>query len=146
MRTLLSVEHGGTTKRYILSKGRIRVGRAQDCEIRIGHPQISRIQATFERQGRHEYRISDGDAQGSSSRNGTYVNGKPATADLLQDGDVICFGPNVRATFLQVRVGVSAGPRDTVPVEQEVASFASPSLEVPTQIVPRSSFSSGIDP
>ncbi len=139
MRTLLSVEHRGNTKHYTLNKGRIRVGRSQDCEIRISHPQISRIHAVFEQQGKGEYRIQDGDAQGQPSRNGTFVNGKPATGALLQDGDVISLGPNVKATYLQVRVGVSYGPRDTVPVEQEIPSVSPPPNEVPTQIVPKSS-------
>ncbi|NJN24431.1 MAG: PAS domain-containing protein, partial [Acaryochloridaceae cyanobacterium RL_2_7] len=59
--------------------------------LRIPHPKSS---ACF-------FRIIDGNLQGKRSQNGILVNGKRCYSHDLHNNDVICFSPNVKATYYQ---------------------------------------------
>jgi pSer/pThr/pTyr-binding forkhead associated (FHA) protein len=49
--------------------------------------------------GQYSYRIQDGDQQGNPSTNGIQINGQKQPTWELHHGDVVVFGPKVRATF-----------------------------------------------
>jgi pSer/pThr/pTyr-binding forkhead associated (FHA) protein len=63
---------------------RFLIGRAQDCDLRLPNPLVSR---------RHAEVISREDAtfvRDLASRNGTFVNGEPVSQEReLHDGDVL---------------------------------------------------------
>lgn len=62
----------------------VRIGRAQDNDLIIPHPQASRYHAVLEKAG-DSYRLTD-----LGSTNGTILNGKRITASRsLREGDVI---------------------------------------------------------
>ena len=88
----LVVEYEGHRRAYPLRMGTLTVGRASDVDICILHGQISRRQALIQPQGEDQFWLWDGDGEGKPSRNGTYVNWEPVQRQLLQPGDVICFG------------------------------------------------------
>jgi pSer/pThr/pTyr-binding forkhead associated (FHA) protein len=73
--------------------GRIAtIGRAPGCDIIVNTPSVSRQHARIFLEGNHFW-IKD-----LESANGTYVNGKIATIQMLSDGDILCFG-EVRSVF-----------------------------------------------
>jgi hypothetical protein len=82
------------------------VGRTGDNTIRIHDRFLSRHHAHLvrvpnpEAEGRHTYRLFDGGRDDRThSRNGVFVNDNEAHSYVLQPGDQIHFGPNVRAIF-----------------------------------------------
>ena len=85
---------GGTAGSLVLADGTrvtlgdqpTSLGRLSDCAIQIDDPQASRRHAEV-RPVPDGYLIAD-----LGSLNGTSVNGRPATEQLLADGDVITIG------------------------------------------------------
>lgn len=82
------------------------VGRSSDNTIRIYDRFLSRHHAHLvrvpdpEAENQHTYRLFDGGREDRSrSRNGVFVNDQEAVSYVLQPGDLIHFGPNVRAVF-----------------------------------------------
>ena len=82
---------GGVSKKHKeleIPTGRaVIVGRADDCDIKIDHPQVSR----------HHTRLTvqlDGILiEDLGSKNGTFVNGRRVSGYLLQEGDILGIGP-----------------------------------------------------
>jgi ABC-type multidrug transport system ATPase subunit/pSer/pThr/pTyr-binding forkhead associated (FHA) protein len=67
----------------------VRIGRAQDNQIVLDHPQVSRYHAMIERMGIGRYRILD-----LKSSNGVFVNNQPIErGHWLQEQDEIQIGP-----------------------------------------------------
>jgi predicted component of type VI protein secretion system len=71
---------------YLDDKLRVRIGRADECELRIEDPQASRVHAqlTLTESG---FLLQD-----HGSANGTSVNGRPVKRHPLRDGDTIAIG------------------------------------------------------
>jgi Protein of unknown function (DUF3662)/FHA domain len=66
--------------------GRLLIGRARDCDIRLTDPNVSRRHAEVRREGA-AYFVVDLD-----STNGTEVNGRRLRRARLEDGDTIVLG------------------------------------------------------
>jgi DNA-binding winged helix-turn-helix (wHTH) protein len=80
-------------RQFPLAEGPLVIGRAHDADIRIDAGGVSRHHARIT-VGRDATRVED-----LGSKNGTYLNGKPAIgACVLNDGDEIRVGP-VTLTF-----------------------------------------------
>ncbi len=82
----LILESGGMRRIYTLDRLPFTLGRGQDRNLVLNHPQVSREHARIER-----------DADGfllidASSRHGTFANGMPVTETRLRSGDRITLG------------------------------------------------------
>jgi two-component system cell cycle response regulator len=66
----------------------LRVGRSQECELWLGDDGVSRRHARIYPQG-GLYVVED-----TESANGTFVQQQRVSRQILQDGDVIQFGPS----------------------------------------------------
>ncbi len=83
------VEREVITERLPTDEEPVRIGRAQDNQIVLDHPQISRYHAIIERMGVGRYRIRD-----LKSTNGIYVNNNRIDQEAwLKEGDQIQIGP-----------------------------------------------------
>lgn len=92
---------------YRLDRNIYLVGRSQKADIQVFDSKTSRIHATLIRVnhagGDHHYRLVDGDARkGSSSQNGTYLNGQPITSKNLTNKDRMTFGGCAQAVFIHL--------------------------------------------
>ena len=81
-----TVTIGETAHDVVLRGERMVIGRLQSCDICVEDANASRRHAEFVRVG-DEWYIHD-----LHSTNGTLLNGRPASHDLLRDGDVIEVG------------------------------------------------------
>ena len=72
--------------RVALADQPVSLGRLSDCTVQIDDPQASRRHAEI-RPVPDGYLLAD-----LGSLNGTTVNGRPATEQVLVDGDVITIG------------------------------------------------------
>lgn len=79
-------------KRVELWKNVTTIGRSRECDIFLEDLAVHRKQASILRASQG-YLLRDDHGSGDS-----FVNDKPVTSHLLQDGDVLCFG-NTRLTF-----------------------------------------------
>jgi hypothetical protein len=72
----------------VLSHDRSTIGRDDNCELRLDHPEVSRTHAVMDRSG------GDTVVLDLRSTNGTTVNGTPVVGSSapLQNGDVVSFG------------------------------------------------------
>ncbi len=102
----LVIQTPESTQVVILREVVETVGRSADNTIRIHDKFLSRHHAHLVRvpnpefEGRHTYRLFDGGREDRTrSRNGVFVNDNEAHSYVLQPGDQIHFGPNVRAIF-----------------------------------------------
>ena len=82
----LSGSHSVTNKVYTLHQGKIKIGTAYDCEVRILEDSISREQAMIVQSDKH-YTLTD-----LGSVGGTFVNNKQISHKDIIDGDIIRFG------------------------------------------------------
>src|SRR5262245_52977440 len=72
---------------YILPVACSTIGRAETCELVVDRPEVSRLHATIEREGRR-YLLRD-----AGSENGTFLNGRRMLRPLhLNHRDVIGVG------------------------------------------------------
>ena len=76
------------TRRLPTGQQPLRIGRANDNQIVLDHPQISRYHALVERMGAGRYRIRD-----LKSTNGVFVNHEQVTEAWLRKDDEIQVGP-----------------------------------------------------
>ena len=89
----LTVLTGGSTGQSLKIRGKLTIGRATECELRVADDGISRHHA------RIHFANERASVEDLTSRNGTFVNGKRiSTATLLHDGDKIQLG---RSTVLR---------------------------------------------
>lgn len=73
----------------------LRIGRHPECELKLDDQGVSRRHAHILAAGRF-YFLEDLD-----SANGTFVQGERVTERLLNDGDVIAFGPSAAFRYQQ---------------------------------------------
>ncbi|HET7091740.1 MAG TPA: FHA domain-containing protein [Anaerolineae bacterium] len=104
-------------RRWPLDKPSITLGRGEECEIVLPDRQVSRRHVRI-------WRAEDGFyVEDLGSKNGTYVNGIPATGRVkLQDGDEIQVALSVRLLF----VGADA----TLPLTREMIRVSLPGLRL----------------
>lgn len=75
----------------------VTVGRGDDCDIRLGHPLISKRHAYFTQKEDGQWYLGD-----AESSNGTFADGNklaPHQLHKLGDSEVLRFGPEVRYRF-----------------------------------------------
>lgn len=86
MTYVLRGESEGRQVVYLLHPGENTLGRAQDCDISIADPSVSRRHAVVLWTGQ-EVCVKD-----QGSHNGTFVNGCPVTQAILKVGDTLALG------------------------------------------------------
>lgn len=93
---------GRELKRYELGGTKpIKVGRALDCDVKIGVPQVSRRHARIEQIDEDEWVFTDLD-----STHGSYVNGKRIKETVIESGLEVVIGPAVlRFENMAIRIG-----------------------------------------
>jgi adenylate cyclase len=96
--------------RHVLKTGDTLVGRAENCDLRISDPSLSRWHACFTVAG-DSCMLAD-----VGSRNGTFVNNMQITKVDVHDGDVIHWGD------VAARISVSAEDQLKI-VERAIAPF-----------------------
>ena len=73
-------------ERHALRGARLRIGRGEECHLRLEHPSVSREHAELQRQG-PIFSLRD-----LGSTNGSYLNGQRTEHAVIADGDVLRFG------------------------------------------------------
>jgi hypothetical protein len=104
----LSVCHPVRPCSYILRESIYTIGRDPSNAIQIvnrfvsrRHAYLVRVPTKSNRTG-FTYCLVDGNRKGQSSTNGVFVNGTRVATHYLRSGDVIYFGPEIRAYFFEV--------------------------------------------
>ncbi len=104
----LSICHPLRPCSYILREDAYAIGRDPSNALQIvnrfvsrRHAYLVRVPTRSSRSG-FTYCIIDGDRRGQSSTNGVFVNGTRVSTHYLKSGDVIHFGPEIRAYFFEV--------------------------------------------
>jgi DNA-binding response OmpR family regulator len=93
--TLIIQEGQGAGRGWPIAKGRVTIGRSEDCDVVLVERQVSRYHAQIRRTD-NQYVLED-----LGSKNGTYVNGREVTGPyLLQDGDEIQIALCVKLSFV----------------------------------------------
>lgn len=87
VRAELHLTGDGATQVYLLDVPRLTVGRTRENLLTISDPAISRHHAEFIRLG------DDVLLRDLGSTNGSFINGVRISEQLLNDGDVVRFGP-----------------------------------------------------
>ena len=114
----LSVCHPVRPCSYILRENIYTVGRDPTNAIQIVNRFVSRRHAYLVRVPTQSSRIGftycliDGNRKGQASTNGVFVNGTRVATHYLKSGDVIYFGPEIRAYFFEVARILSVNPFD----------------------------------
>lgn len=117
--SILHILAGDRSYPFSLREDRYSLGRSIKCSIRISNTQVSRLQAVLEREPSGSYSISDGDGCGTPSSNGTYLNGRKITRQILKNEDVIHFGSSaVKAVFYHAQTQ-SNSDLDIPEIEEE---------------------------
>ncbi len=93
---------------YILRESIYTIGRDPSNSIQIvnrfvsrRHAYLVRVSTKSNRTG-FTYCLVDGNRKGQASTNGVFVNGTRVATYYLRSGDVIHFGPEIRAYFFEV--------------------------------------------
>ena len=88
-----------TTRVVELPEGaEVTVGRSRSATILVDSDRVSRIHAAFTRSG------NDVIVEDRGSRNGTWVNGKQVTSQMLVSGDEVVIGPTTIVVSVTSRV------------------------------------------
>ena len=132
-RLIAYVPEGPAIARIVAPGGRLRIGRAADCDLVLSHPSVSRGHAELESQSDGTWRLAD-----LGSKNGTFVDGARvsntsiARSGWLRFGDVHCeltlldalaaeaqatrwAERRTQATRLTARIDALAQPQDGLP-------------------------------
>ena len=117
----LSICHPVRPCSYILRESIYTVGRDPSNAIQIvnrfvsrHHAYLVRVPTKSNRTG-FTYCLIDGNRKGQSSTNGVFVNGTRVATHYLRSGDVIYFGPEIRAYFFEVARILPVNPFDIGP-------------------------------
>ncbi len=101
---VLVIGPGGSRRQILSASGRLTIGRADDCEIVVDDPSVSRRHAALELTSAGAAVIDLG------SHNGTRVNGnRVEDRSPIVSGDVIAVGAAVLVPYLGHRVGWRGG-------------------------------------
>ncbi|MDX2270953.1 MAG: FHA domain-containing protein [Cyanobacteriota bacterium] len=104
----LSIYHPAKPCSYVLRGDAYAVGRDQTNAIRVVNRYVSRRHAYLVRvpnklsRSGFTYCLIDGNRKGQSSTNGVFVNGTRIATHYLKSGDVIYFGPEIKAYFFEI--------------------------------------------
>ncbi len=100
---LLVVEDDAGQHEIELENDHYTIGRDPKNDICLRSQFASRYHAVLRRvnhdNGSYTYTINDGNLAGKPSTNGLLVNGQKQQSYALKTGDLIVFGPHVRATY-----------------------------------------------
>lgn len=103
LQPMLVLEDDSGVRNIELEAEHYTIGRDPRNGICLRSQFVSRYHAVIVRMnlgdGGYTYRIQDGDLQGRTSTNGIQINGQKQPRWELHHGDVVVFGPKVRATF-----------------------------------------------
>lgn len=126
----LSICHPVRPCSYVLRESIYTVGRDPSNAIQIvnrfvsrRHAYLVRVPTKSNRTG-FTYCLIDGSRKGQSSTNGVFVNGTRVATHYLRSGDVIYFGPEIRAYFFEAARILPVNPFD-------VGSELSEELQLP---------------
>ena len=115
----LVVELRGKRQRHEFGGDAVQIGRAEDCDLRIGSRFVSMRHCRFEAPEAGPARVVDQDSQ-----NGTRVNGEFASRRRVNPGDRVDVGPVViwfeHAPAAMVTSAVSADDEDAADAEHVV--------------------------
>ena len=109
---LVMFRDNGQRREFPIGRGTTRIGRKDDCEIRIPVAEVSRHHAEL------HHRDDGLELQDLGSANGTYVNNKRVTKQKLAPGDHLVIGPVV------FTVQVDGKPEEIRPVKTKLRSRA----------------------
>jgi len=106
MKVSLKVYGPKNTQQIILDEGTLTIGRTDDSSVVLDDEELSRVHASFHREGDRLWILDEG------STNGTFVNGKPVplSGSPLSNGDEIGVGSNTT-----IVVAVDEDRDDTTP-------------------------------
>jgi len=105
---------------YRFDGGNVRIGRQQDCEIRITDPGVSRNHAEINRKGDSwVLRIRE-------ARNGVFVNGNLVSFRVLKSGDCIEIGHFV----IKFDNGPATGPETSGPYVAEESGVSETTVNI----------------
>ncbi|MCM1981393.1 EAL domain-containing protein [Lyngbya confervoides] len=107
VRHLLLIQYRAQTRYEVLEGASYFVGRDPKSSIVIDDKSVSRQHAILLRitgadPNQYSFVLIDGNLQGKRSKNGTQVNGQSCVSARLQSGDLIFWGPEVRAKYLML--------------------------------------------
>jgi len=91
---LVVVRGAGSIGKMYRLEHRIVLGRSPQCDVHLDEEGVSRRHAMLERTPEGNVQIVD-----LGSRNGTFVNGEPASRETLRDGDKIQIGGTIILKF-----------------------------------------------
>lgn len=111
MKHLLLIEDDDGQRTVELHAASSSIGRDPRNSIVLNSREVSRQHAILLRLSQpdrpdHQFRLVDGNFQGTPSTNGLFVNGRQRTSHNLAHGDSIMFGTQVDARYLAVEDGV----------------------------------------
>jgi tetratricopeptide (TPR) repeat protein len=99
----LVVEDDAGQREILLEKALYTIGRDPKNDICLRSQFASRYHAVLRRVDREDdlitYTIDDGNVEGKPSTNGLLINGQRQSSYHLRTGDLVIFGPQVRATY-----------------------------------------------
>lgn len=107
LRHVLVIEDNNGRRNVVLEDSAYSLGRNHHNAIVLNSNSVSRSQAVLLRfpvQGSDEYqfRLTDGDLSGNPSSNGTWINGKRISHQILNHGDEIRMGREVSAKYYRL--------------------------------------------
>lgn len=106
MKHLLLIEDDGGRRTVELHTASSSIGRDPRNSIVLNSREVSRQHAILLRLPRpdadHQFRIIDGNFQGTPSTNGLFINGRQRASHNLTHGDAIMFGARVDARYFVV--------------------------------------------
>ncbi|MEM9511378.1 MAG: FHA domain-containing protein, partial [Cyanobacteria bacterium P01_E01_bin.48] len=111
---VLAIDDKSEPQTYLLDDEMYTVGRTDSCDVQLSNQFVSRQHAYLKRvpveTEEFTYELVEGNSQGTASTNGVFVNGERVQSRSLCSGDVVHFGPEVKAYFFQVapRIGRAA--------------------------------------
>ncbi|NJR51323.1 MAG: tetratricopeptide repeat protein [Leptolyngbyaceae cyanobacterium CSU_1_3] len=96
---VLVLEDDAGQREIVLEDERYTIGRDPKNDICLRSQFASRFHAVLHRVDGQNYAIVDGNIEGKPSTNGLLINGQRQRSHPLKTGDLIIFGPYVRATY-----------------------------------------------
>lgn len=111
----LAIHDKHMPRSYVLRDNIYTIGRDPINSIQIPNRYVSRRHAYLIRVPKRDgssgftYCLVDGNRKGKTSRNGVFVNGQQANTYYLKTGDLINFGPEIKAYFFVVSPVNSSG-------------------------------------